>query len=254
MGVRFFRRSSRRRRAADTGAGQRFRWLRWILIAFFLVVAADALYLFAIWPDWQELAAGPTPKSNIIRGYEDARTEDKRLPPLRWKPVPLARIAPAMRRAVVVAEDGRFWRHEGIDTEAIKDAVEYNMEKGRVVYGASTISQQTTKNLFLSNSRDPLRKWHELLLTLSMERNLKKSRILELYLNVAEFGPGVFGVEAAARHYYGVSAAALTPAQAISLAASLPSPRLHNPKTGTKSFERRKRRITRHLTAFSPPG
>lgn len=238
-------RSPRRQRPAT----RHWRWLRWALAAVLAAAVADGLYLATLWPDWEQLAAGPIPKSRFIRAYEAERAADPALPPLRWRTVPLAHIAPVMRRVVVIAEDSRFWRHEGVDTEAIREAVGHNLERGRVAYGASTISQQTAKNLFLSGARDPLRKWHELLLTLAMERNLRKARILEIYLNVAEFGPGVFGVEAAARLYFGVTAAELTPDQAVSLAASLPSPRLHNPATATRVFEKRRERIARHLAA-----
>ncbi|MFA5531471.1 MAG: monofunctional biosynthetic peptidoglycan transglycosylase [Thiohalomonadaceae bacterium] len=225
-------------------------WLRGVLAAAFLLLIADGIYLARIWPDWEPLARGAIPKSRFIHRYEAARAQDPALPPLRWRPVSLARIAPVMRRVVVVAEDSRFWRHAGVDTVALRGAMEYNLEHGRVAYGASTISQQTAKNLFLSDARDPLRKWHELLLTLAMERKLRKARILEIYLNVAEFGPGVFGVEAAARLYFGVTAAELAPDQAVSLAASLPSPKLHNPATATRTWEKRRERIGRHLTTL----
>ena len=150
-----------------------------------------------------------------------------------------------MIRALVVAEDSRFYSHKGIDTEALKEAIEYNLSEKRIRYGASTISQQTVKNIFLSPSRNPLRKYHELLLTLGMERNLTKKRILELYLNVAEFGRGIYGVDAAARYYWGKSAANLTVKQAIELAATLPSPVKHNPKSRTKLFQRRVNKISR---------
>ncbi|HEY0634777.1 MAG TPA: transglycosylase domain-containing protein, partial [Gammaproteobacteria bacterium] len=123
---------------------------------------------------------------------------------------------------------------------------------GKVVYGASTISQQTVKNMFLSGSRDYLRKWHELLLTWSMERNLSKPRILEIYLNVAEFGPGVYGVEAASRYYWNIPASALSYDQAVQLAACLPSPKKHNPKTNTRTCQRRAAKISRHLKAPEP--
>ncbi len=152
-----------------------------------------------------------------------------------------------MIRALIVAEDSRFYSHAGIDMEALKSAMEYNMSEKRFVYGGSTISQQTVKNIFLSASRNPLRKWHELLLTMDMERNLSKKRILELYLNVAEFGRGIYGVEAAARHYWGISAANLSVKQSIQLAATLPSPVAHNPSTRTKTFNRRVKKISRYF-------
>ena len=152
-----------------------------------------------------------------------------------------------MVRAIIVAEDARFYSHSGIDMEALQAAMEYNLSEKQFIYGGSTISQQTVKNIFLSPSRNPLRKWHELLLTLGMERNLTKKRILELYLNVAEFGRGIYGVEAAARYYWGISAASLSSRQAIQLAATLPSPVSNNPKTRTKSFNKRVKKISRYF-------
>ncbi len=116
-----------------------------------------------------------------------------------------------------------------------------------MAYGGSTISQQTAKNLFLSASRNPLRKWHELLLTLGMEYHLSKDRILELYLNIAEFGPGIYGVEAAARHYWGVPAQHLTRSQAAQIAATLPSPKKHNPATRSARFLAHTNKIIRWM-------
>jgi monofunctional biosynthetic peptidoglycan transglycosylase len=125
--------------------------------------------------------------------------------------------------------------------------MEYNLSEKRLVYGASTISQQTVKNVFLNPSRNPLRKWHELILTIGMERSLSKKRILEHYINVAEFGRGIYGVDAAARYYWGIPASRLSNRQAIELAATLPSPVDNNPKTRTKSFDRRVRKIRRYF-------
>ncbi len=152
-----------------------------------------------------------------------------------------------MIRAVIVAEDARFYEHEGIDIEALKEAMEYNLSVKRLVYGGSTISQQTVKNVFLSPSRNPLRKWHELLLTIGMERILSKKRVLEHYLNVAEFGRGIYGVDAAARYYWGIPASRLTNRQSIELAATLPSPVKNNPKTRTESFHKRTKKIRRYF-------
>jgi monofunctional biosynthetic peptidoglycan transglycosylase len=139
--------------------------------------------------------------------------------------VPYSRISIHLKRAVVVAEDAKFLDHEGFDWEAIQDALAKNQRKGRVVAGASTISQQLAKNLFLSGERSWLRKGQEAIITGMLERTMTKRRILELYLNVAEWGEGVFGAEAAARHHFGIPASALGPEQAAWLAAILPSPR-----------------------------
>jgi monofunctional biosynthetic peptidoglycan transglycosylase len=150
-------------------------------------------------------------------------------------------------RAVIVAEDANFWHHNGIDTEALKTAMEYNLSERKVVFGASTISQQTVKNLFLTSSRNPLRKWHELVLTFGMEQNVRKRRILEIYLNVAEFGRGIYGVEAASLHYWGVHASQLTPEQAAELAATLPAPVKNNPHTRTRFFIHHYRKILGYM-------
>jgi len=139
--------------------------------------------------------------------------------------LPYERISVHLKRAVVAAEDAKFLDHEGFDWDAIQRAVLKNEQRGRVVAGASTISQQLAKNLFLSGERSWLRKGQEAIITWMMEHTLSKRRILELYLNLAEWGDGVFGAEAAARHHFGVPAAALAPDQAAWLAAILPSPR-----------------------------
>ena len=148
---------------------------------------------------------------------------------LRREWVAYERISAHLKRAVVVAEDARFLEHDGFDWEAIQKAMAKNERQGKVVAGASTITQQLAKNLFLSGERSWLRKAEEAAITWMMERILSKRRILELYLNVAEWGEGVFGAEAAARYHFGVSAAVLGPEQAAWLAAILPSPRRYEP-------------------------
>ena len=203
------------------------------------MLIADLFFLALTWPDWKKLATGPIPKSNFIQEYELQRAHDRALPPLRWQPVALGSMPKSLTRAVVLAEDSRFYQHSGFDLIAFKEAMNYNWSEGRIVLGASTISQQTVKNLFLSSSRNPLRKWHELVLTWGMERHLSKRRILEIYLNVAEFGTGVYGVQAAAQSYWGVPVGHISAMQAAQLAATLPSPQRNNPATRTEQFERR---------------
>ncbi len=144
---------------------------------------------------------------------------------LRQNWAPYSRISEHLKRAVVAAEDAKFLDHEGFDWEAIHKAMQKNESRGKVVSGGSTITQQLAKNLFLSGSRSWLRKAQEAAITWMMERTLSKRRILELYLNVAEWGEGIFGAEAAARHHFGVPASALGPEQAAWLAAILPSPK-----------------------------
>jgi monofunctional biosynthetic peptidoglycan transglycosylase len=142
---------------------------------------------------------------------------------------PYERISAQLKRAVVAAEDAKFMDHEGFDWEAISKAIEKNERKGRVVSGASTISQQLAKNLFLSGERSWIRKGQEAVITWMLESALSKRRILELYLNYAEWGEGVFGAEAAARYHFGVNAASLSAQQAAFLAVILPSPRRYAP-------------------------
>jgi monofunctional glycosyltransferase len=172
------------------------------------------------------------------RRLEALRARDPRAQ-LRHEWVPYERISPALKRAVVAAEDARFLDHAGFDWDAIQRAMAKNEQRGRIVAGASTISQQLAKNLFLSGERSWLRKAQEAAITWMLETTLSKRRILELYLNVAEWGEGVFGAEAAARHHFGVPAAGLSAEQAAWLAAILPSPRRYARGRGTAYIDAR---------------
>jgi monofunctional biosynthetic peptidoglycan transglycosylase len=232
---------------------RRIRILGYVLL---LALLVDLAYVRAIWPDWNRYKTGAVPESSFIKRYETRRVE-KGWPPLRWTPVSLDRISENMRRAAIVGEDARFYEHHGIDFIALRDALKYNISDRRIAFGGSTISQQTTKNLFLSSARTPLRKWHELLLTLGMEHHLSKNRILELYLNIAQFGRGIYGVEAAAQYYWGIPAIDLGEQQAAELAASLPDPVHENPATRGRRFEHRVEKILywMHPPAVdNPPG
>lgn len=228
----------------------RFRLLRFFVLTVLAVVVADLSYLALIWPDWKKIAAGPVPKSNFMHEYEKRRRTDKSLPSIKWQPVSLTTLPKYFSRAVILAEDGRFYEHEGFDVTALQEAMEHNVEEGRLAFGASTISQQTVKNLFLSPARNPLRKWHEVVLTWAMERNVKKHRILEIYLNVAEFGPGIYGAQAAAQAYFDVPARELALDQAAELAATLPSPTKHNPTTRTARFQQRADKILSRVLRY----
>jgi monofunctional biosynthetic peptidoglycan transglycosylase len=169
----------------------------------------------------------PDSTAFMERSLEALQAKDPRAQ-LQHKWVPYERISIHLKRAVVAAEDARFLDHEGFDWAAIQKAMTKNEKKGKVVAGASTISQQLAKNLFLSGERSWLRKGQEAIITWMLEDTLSKQRILELYLNVAEWGDGVFGAEAAARHHFGVGAAALNAEQAAWLAVILPSPRRYD--------------------------
>lgn len=147
---------------------------------------------------------------------------------LRQKWVPYARISDNLKRALIASEDARFVDHEGFDWEGIQKAYKKDIRKGKIVAGGSTISQQLAKNLFLSTRRTPWRKMEETVITMMLEAVMDKQRIFEIYLNVIEWGNGVFGAEAAARHYYHESAAQLTADQAAKLAAMVPNPRYYD--------------------------
>ena len=221
--------------------------LRWSWKILLLVFVMDTGFLIGIWPDWKIYAEGPIQQSSFIRNYISEHYHHRDWPNLRWQPVSINKIPRYMPRALIVAEDARFYSHSGIDTDALKRAMEYNLSEQRFVFGGSTISQQTIKNIFLSPSRNPLRKWHEFVLTIGMERNLRKKRILELYLNIAEFGRGIYGVNAAAQYYWGIPASRISVKQAIELAATLPAPVNHNPATRTKFFLKRVKKIARYF-------
>jgi monofunctional glycosyltransferase len=159
----------------------------------------------------------------------------------RW--VPLGRISPYLVKAVLIAEDDKFYVHEGFDYESIQRAVERDLQAGKFKFGGSTISQQLARNLYLSPEKSILRKIAEAFITWRMEKNLSKKRILEIYLNVAEWGDGIFGAEAASLHYFRKPARDLTPQEAARLAAVLPNPRKYNPAGEQKYVEIRARRI-----------
>ncbi len=158
---------------------------------------------------------------------------------LRHKWVPYKRISNHLKRAVIAAEDAKFVDHEGFDWDGIQLAYAKNLKKGKIVAGGSTISQQLAKNLFLSGRRTPWRKLEEALITLMLENMMTKQRILEIYLNVIEWGNGVFGAEAAARYYYRTSAANLGPEQAAKLAAMVPNPRFYDKHRGARGLGRK---------------
>jgi monofunctional glycosyltransferase len=167
--------------------------------------------------------------------------------------MPYDRISAHLKRAVVVAEDSRFVDHEGFDWQAIEKAREKNRKKGKVVAGGSTISQQLAKNLFLSAERTPWRKGQEALITVMIENVMDKRRILEIYLNVIEWGDGIFGAEAAARHYYGVGAGSVGPEAAARLAAMVPNPRFYDRHRNTAFLTRQSERILARMSAAELP-
>jgi monofunctional biosynthetic peptidoglycan transglycosylase len=172
---------------------------------------------------------------------------------LKQKWVPYNKISNNLKRAVIASEDDGFTDHDGIDWEAMQKAYEKNKKKGKVVSGGSTITQQLAKNLFLSGERSYLRKGEELIITYMLETCMDKERILEIYLNVVEWGVGVFGAEEASRHYYGISAANLSPIQAARLAVMLPKPRYYDKNTGSAYLQKRSEMILRRMNAADLP-
>lgn len=208
-----------------------FRLLKWLLASAVLLVLAYQLWVFGHLLWWTRFNPSQTSFMSLRLDELRERRPDAQL---RQQWVPYERISVHLKRAVVAAEDDGFVDHEGFDWEGIQKAMEKNRKKGRAVAGGSTISQQLAKNLFLSPSRSYLRKAQEAAITFMMEAVMDKRRILEIYLNVVEWGDGVFGAEAAAQRYYRVSAAQLGPEQAARLAVMLPNPRKYEKTFGPR--------------------
>ncbi len=215
---------------------------RRIALALVAVVALAALTCTAhqaiTWPDVDGLRDRRPKTTAFIERYQERQLAAGRAPDLDWRWVPYDSIAPDLKRAVVAAEDLEFFSHRGFSYAEMKDAVADALSGERGLRGASTITQQLAKNLWLSPSRNPLRKIKEAMLTRQLEKRLSKRRILELYLNVVEFGPGIYGAEAAARRYFGTSAAQLGEEEAARLAAALPRPSRWHPGSDSPSYQR----------------
>lgn len=201
------------------------KWIRRGLLGLLALVLGYQLWIFA--HIWWWVDHNPS-NSAFMDERLDILQQNNPDAELRHKWVPYAKISGNLKRALVAAEDARFLSHDGFDWEGIQFAAEKNLKKGRIVAGGSTISQQLAKNLFLSGSRTPWRKLEEAIITVMLEKMMHKRRILEIYMNVIEWGNGVFGAQAAAHYYYRTSAAVLTPAQAARLAAMVPHPRYYD--------------------------
>ena len=198
------------------------------------------------WPDVAWYADHDPNTSAFVERYR-RRAKREGLPPVRQRWIAYRSISRNLKQAVVAAEDMEFFDHHGFSSHELQASLQDAWEEKSLPRGASTISQQTAKNLWLSPSYNPLRKVKEAVLTWQLERNLEKRRILELYLNFAEFGPGTYGAEAAARRYFGVSASRLTAGQAARLAAGLSRPRSWHPGAQSRSYERRVRIVLRRM-------
>jgi len=203
--------------------------LKRLFVTLLLLVIAYAAYEWLTFPDVAALAKEPPKTTAFIERRKaelrDAGKDDR----IEWTWVPYGRISPSLRRAVLVAEDDSFYEHGGVDVDAMREAFERNWKNRKLTHGGSTITQQLAKNLYLSPSRNPLRKIREYFLAEALEKHLTKKRILEIYLNVVEMGERVYGAEAASHYYFHKSAASLSAREAALLAGCLPNPRIMVP-------------------------
>jgi monofunctional glycosyltransferase len=210
-------------------------------------------YAYLTVPDVRPLRT-TNPTTTAFMELRDAEARSKARRPRRvQKWVSYRSISQDLKRAVLVAEDDAFWQHEGVDLEQLQESLEVDWARGRFDRGGSTITQQLAKNLYLSPSKTPLRKLRELFIARRLEAELKKARILELYLNVIEWGDGIYGVEAAARTYFQMSASEVGPKESALLAASVINPRLLNPARPSARLLRRQQLILRRMGYVEPP-
>ena len=221
--------------------------MRKLLLLIFVVILAIVVYEWATFPDVSPLAKQFPRTTSFMDIRREQLRDDGKSDALAYTPVAYARISPYLRRAVLVAEDNDFYEHSGVDVKAMKEALQRDLKRKRITHGGSTITQQLAKNLYLSPSRNPLRKVKEYFIARSLEDHLTKKRILELYLNVVEMGERVYGAEAAARAYFHKSASALTPSEAALLAGCLPNPRIMNPGEPNKRLRARQKMILSRL-------
>ncbi|MCL4837683.1 MAG: monofunctional biosynthetic peptidoglycan transglycosylase [Thermoanaerobaculia bacterium] len=212
-----------------------------------VALAGFAGFQWATWPEVAALAQADPETTAFIERYRARQREAGRSDRVAWTQVPARRIAPALKIAVLVAEDIDFFSHRGFATGELRVALAEAWEEKELPRGASTITQQLAKNLWLSPSRNPWRKVKEALLTRQLERTLGKPRILELYLNVVELGPGLYGAEAASRRYFGKGASALSDREAAALAAALPKPSAWHPGSESRAYRRRVETVLRRM-------
>jgi monofunctional biosynthetic peptidoglycan transglycosylase len=225
---------------------------RWTAAAAAAGLGAIA-YAYLTLPDVRPLATANPPTTAFIelRAREAAAGGKPARRVQRW--VGYGRISPHVKRAVLVAEDAAFWDHDGVDYHELQKSIELDWARGQLVRGASTITQQLAKNLYLSPSRNPIRKIRELIIARRLEAELEKARIFEIYLNVIEWGDGIYGIDAAARTYFGVPAANLGPSEAALLAGAIINPRVLNPARPTPRLVQRQQLILRRMGAVTPP-
>ena len=226
------------------------RWLKRLVLAVLALFLLYQLWLFG-WVLWWNWVNPDTTRFMNIRLGELQAKDPKAQLKKQW--ISYGKVSIHLKRALIVSEDDLFIHHEGFDWEGIQKAMEKNQQRGKIVAGGSTISQQLAKNLFLTPSRTPWRKAQEAIVTLMIEAVWSKQRIFEVYLNVIEWGNGVFGAEAAARHYYGISAAQLSPDQAARLAGMVPSPRFYDRNRNAPGLARKAGVILGRMPAAEIP-
>lgn len=216
---------------------KKFWWWAWrIFLALFVL-----MLLYQAWVAahvWWWINHNPQ-SSAFMRDRLEVMQDKNPDAELKHQWVPYNKISNHLKRALIASEDAKFVDHEGFDWEGIQKAYEKNLKKGKLVAGGSTISQQLAKNLFLSSGRTPWRKGEEVIITVMLEHMMEKERIFEIYLNVIEWGDGLFGAEAAARHYYHIGASQLSPQQAAKLAAMVPNPRYYDKHREAKGLLRK---------------
>ncbi|HEY0491697.1 MAG TPA: monofunctional biosynthetic peptidoglycan transglycosylase [Telluria sp.] len=225
-------------------------WIKWLIFGPIAIVLLIQLYFFMMICWWTVFNPSST---SMMRSQMSALQEKNPKAKLRHEWVPYARISNNLKRAVIASEDANFNEHDGVDWEALQKAYEKNTRRHKVVGGGSTITQQLAKNLFLSGSRSYVRKGQEMVIAFMLETVMSKERILEIYLNVVEFGRGVFGAEAAARYYFKTSAAGLGTAQAARLAVMLPNPRYYDRHRDTRYLGRRTSTILIRMNSADLP-
>ncbi len=224
-----------------------FRFIISVFILGVLLIAGFAAF-YLVYPDVSKIRKQNPGKTSFMEYRENEYRAKGRKIKIQHNWVPLSSISPYLMKAVLIAEDDKFWKHHGFDKEAIQKAFEKNLESGKFKLGGSTISQQLTKNLYLTPAKNPVRKLKEAIITWRLEKTLSKRRILELYLNVVEWGDGIFGAEAAARRHFGKPAAALTAEEAAKLAAALPNPRRYR-VDGTSQYVERRAKVIYSIMA-----
>lgn len=225
-------------------------WLKRMILGLLGLLLFYQFWLFG-WVVWWRGSNPDTTRFMEIRLGELQVKDTKAQLKKQW--VSYERISPHLKRAIIASEDARFVDHEGFDWAGIQKAIEKNQKKGRVVAGGSTISQQLAKNLFLTPSKTPWRKAEEAVITLMLEMLWSKQRIFEVYLNVIEWGNGVFGAEAAARHHFGISAAQLSPEQAARLAGMVPNPRFYDRNRNAPGLSRKTAVILQRMPSAELP-